>query len=84
MNKEEKSKLYGNGTLCTYEPRTPGLPEQMEVCIRGIATIEQPVIGRMYIVEVCDNSLPNDTYPYKYITALECNLTPKGFYVKQM
>lgn len=64
-----------NGTLCTYEPKTKGLPEKMKVQVRGVATVEQPVIGRMYIVEVMDGSLPSDFYEYKFIIAMEYNLT---------
>lgn len=71
----DENQCLKNGTLCTYEPKIPGLPEKMQVKIRGVATIEQPVLGRLYIVEVLDDSLPNDTYPYKFIVAMECNIT---------
>jgi len=70
-----ETKQLKNGTLCTYEPKTKGLPEKMKVQVRGVATVEQPVIGRMYIVEVMDGSLPNGFYEYKFIVAMECNLT---------
>lgn len=48
--------------------------------IRGIATIEMPVVGHTWIVEVirCDSDAL-DAYEYSCIPMLECHIKPIEF-----
>jgi hypothetical protein len=41
----------------------------------GIAQTEQPVVGRLMIVECMDGSIPNSTYPYRALSVPEIFLT---------
>lgn len=42
--------------------------------IVGCSTIGVAVIGRSYMVEVLDGSLPNDAYPFNTVAVFECHL----------
>ena len=70
----EQIQEIEQGTICNYYPKTEGLPVQIQVRVCGVATTEQPVIGRMYIVEVLDGTFPSTVYPYTHTLAAECNL----------
>jgi len=73
MNNEQTSGIK-QGAICSYYPKTEGLPVQVKVRVCGVALTEQPVIGRMYIVEVLDGTFPSAVYPYTHLVAPDCNL----------
>ena len=47
--------------------------------IKGIATVELPVMGRTFIVEIleCDPKVPNETYPFDTTVVAECHIKLK-------
>lgn len=46
--------------------------------VRGISSVESPVLGRTYILEDLSGNLPNETYPYTHFVCPEAWLSRSG------
>lgn len=45
--------------------------------VRGVATVELPVMGQTYIIEDTSGQFPTEEYPYKCLVVARVHLTKK-------
>ena len=62
---------FKDGDLVAFD--SGGLGPRRRGYVRGVAVVEQAVIGCLYMVEVieCDPPIPNEVYPFRYIAIPE-------------